>query len=87
MYITPLGSCQTHVSRRERARGLRVIIERMKLRLLADKFFSGSLDGGEVRQVELEGKNGILSCGLFELLDRTSCFLLVATGDVHFSAL
>lgn len=78
-----------HVSRRERARGLRVIIERVKLRLLADEFFSGSLDGSEVRQVELEGNNEIcrFSCGLFEVLDRTSCFLLVATGDVHFSAL
>jgi len=59
----------------------------MKLRLLADEFFSGSLDGGEVRQVELEGEDGIFSCGLFELIDRSSCFLLVAAGDVHFSAL
>ena len=59
----------------------------MKLRLLADEVFSGSLDGGEVRQVELEGENGIFSCEPFEVLDRTSCFLLVAAGDVHFSAL
>ena len=59
----------------------------MKLRLLADEFFSGSLDGGEVRQVELEGENGIFFCGLFEFIDRSSRFLLVAAGDVHFSAL
>lgn len=58
----------------------------MKLRLFADEFFSGSPDGGEVRQVELEGENGFFSCEPFEVFDRTSCFLLVAAGDVHFSA-
>ena len=42
----------------------------MELGLFANEFFSSSLDGSEVGQVELEEENGLLSCLLFELVDR-----------------
>ena len=42
----------------------------MKLGLLAGEFFSSSLDGSEVRQVEFEKESGVLSRLLLELVDR-----------------
>ena len=55
---------------KESAWSLRIVVKRMKLGLLGNKFFGGSLDGSEVRQVELEKENGVLSRFLLELVDR-----------------
>jgi hypothetical protein len=41
----------------------------MKLRLLAHVFFSSSLDGNKVGQVELEEENGLVSCFVLEFID------------------
>jgi len=63
------------VLKRKRTRGLRVVVQRVELGLLTDEFLSGSLDRGEIREIELDEENGILSCGLFELGNRILCFL------------
>ena len=54
---------------RKRVRNIRIVVEPMKRGLLADEFFSSSLDGDEVRQVELEKENGLISCLLLEFVD------------------
>ena len=51
------------------ARNIRIVVEPMKLGLLADEFFSSSLDGDEVGQVKLEVENGLFSCLPLELID------------------
>lgn len=62
--------------RKERPGGLPVVVERMKLGLLAIKFFGRNLDGSKVRQVELEKENGIFSSLPLELLDGLFRLLL-----------
>jgi len=58
-------------SRAERtARNIRIVVEPMKLGLLADEFFSSSLDGAEVGQVELEKENGLISRLRLEFVNR-----------------
>ena len=59
----------------------------MKFGLLADEFFSSSLDGDEVGQVELEEENGLLSCLLLELIDRLLRLFLGTRCDIHFGTL
>jgi hypothetical protein len=64
-----------------------VVVERVELGLLCDKFLSGSFDGDEVRQVELEEEDGLLSRLALELLDRLLRLFLRARGYVHFGTL
>jgi len=59
----------------------------MKLGLLANEFFSGSLDGDKVRQVDLDKENGVLSGLLLEFFDRLLRLFFGTRQDVHFSAL
>jgi hypothetical protein len=68
-------------------RNIRIVVEPMKLGLLADEFFSSSLEGDEVGQVELEEENGLLSCLLLELIDRLLRLFLSTRRDIHFGAL
>ena len=55
---------------RKRVRNIRIVVEPMKLGFLANEFLSSSLDGDEVRQVELEKENGLISRLLLEFIDR-----------------
>ena len=48
----------------------RVVVQPVKLGLLADEFFSSRLDGEEVGQVELEEENGLVPRLLPQLIDR-----------------
>ena len=70
--MTPLSDIRLwDFSRRESVHGnIRIVVELMKLGLLADEFFSSSLDSDEVRQVEPEEENRLLSCLLLEPIDR-----------------
>lgn len=72
--MTPLHDIidiRTAFSEAKRApSSLRIVVKRMKLGLLGNEFFGGSFDGNEVRQVELEKENRVLSRLLLELVDR-----------------
>ena len=69
--MTPLSDIRTPSFRnRTHAGNIRIVVEPMKLGLLADEFLSSSFDGGEVSQVELEEENGLISRLFLELINR-----------------
>jgi len=49
---------------------IHIAVEPMKLGLVANEFFSSSLDGSEVSQVELEEENKLIFCLLLELIEH-----------------
>lgn len=73
--------------KKERTRGLPVVVERMELGLFSNEIFSGSLDGDNVRQVKFEEEDGIFSSLPLELFDGLFRLLLRTRRDIHFGAL
>jgi len=56
--------------------GLPIVVERMELRLFADKVFCGSLDGRKIGQVKPEKADGIFPSLSLELFDDRLGLLL-----------
>jgi len=59
----------------------------MKLGLLSNKFFGGSLDRVEVRQVQLEKEDSFLPCAALKFIDRCLRLIRRPSGNIHLSPL
>ena len=85
--MTPLRRDHKACFKARAHRNLPIVVQRMKLGLLLNEFFSSGLDRVEIRQVQREKENVFLPCAALKFIDRSLCLFRGPSGKIHSSSL